>query len=175
MGVQNCKSSVSESSVPIRNKRHIKPHVQSDFHTTNIVEKFSTNHSECFKIPDSQTEQYKNSFIVRTVREWNQLEESHIHAETVNSFSISATNFLKHTHRGCRCQNWILPLKRYRYRFLWYPLPLHHSLLFCFRSQSCPCMCSSNTSDTIVVLMVPSMSATTQSPLLQCLGHPSSY
>ena len=26
-----------------------------------------------------------------------------------------------------------------------------------------------------VVLMVPSMSATTQSPLLQCLGHPSSY
>ena len=26
-----------------------------------------------------------------------------------------------------------------------------------------------------VVLMVPSMSATTQSPRLQCLGHPSSY
>ena len=35
---------------------------------------------------------------------------------------------------------------------------------FFFRSQSCPCMSSSNTSDTIVVLMVPSMSATTQSP-----------
>ena len=30
---------------------------------------------------------------------------------------ISATNFLKRTHRGCRCQNWILPLKRYRYRY----------------------------------------------------------
>ena len=35
---------------------------------------------------------------------------------------------------------------------------------FFFRSQSCPCMSSSNTSDTIVVLMVPSMNATTQSP-----------
>ena len=39
--------------IPIRNKRNIKPRVQSDFQTTNIVEKFSTNHSECFKIPDS--------------------------------------------------------------------------------------------------------------------------
>ena len=75
-----------EFLIPIRNKRHIKPRVQSDFHTTNIVKKFSTNHSECFKIPDSHTEQYKNSFFVRTVSEWNQLEESHIRAETVNSF-----------------------------------------------------------------------------------------
>ena len=38
-----------EFLIPIRNKRHIKPRVQSDFHTTNIVEKFSTNHSECFQ------------------------------------------------------------------------------------------------------------------------------
>ena len=75
-----------EFLIPIRNKRNIKPRVQSDFQTTNIVEKFSTNHSECFKIPDSHTEQYRNSFFVRTVSEWNQLEESHIRAETVNSF-----------------------------------------------------------------------------------------
>ena len=31
-----------EFLIPIRNKRQIKPRVQSDFHTTNIVEKFST-------------------------------------------------------------------------------------------------------------------------------------
>ena len=66
-----------EFLIPIRNKRNIKPRVQSDFQTTNIVEKFSTNHFECFKIPDSHTEQYRNSFFVRTVSEWNQLEESH--------------------------------------------------------------------------------------------------
>ena len=53
-----------EFLIPIRNKRNIKPRVQSDFQTTNIVEKFSTNHSECFKIPDSHTEQYRNSFFV---------------------------------------------------------------------------------------------------------------
>ena len=81
-----------EFLIPIRNKRHIKPCVQSDFHATNIVEKFSTNHSECFKIPDSHTEQYRNSLFVKTVSELNQLEESHIRAESVNSFR-EATNF----------------------------------------------------------------------------------
>ena len=75
-----------EFLIPIRNKRNIKPRVQSDFQTTNIVEKFSTNHLECFKISDSHTEQYRNSFFVRTVSKWNQLEESHIRAETVNRF-----------------------------------------------------------------------------------------
>ena len=49
-----------EFLIPIRNKRPIKPCVQSDFHTTNIVEKFSTNHIECFKIQDSHTEQCRN-------------------------------------------------------------------------------------------------------------------
>ena len=46
-----------EFLIPIRTKRNIKPRVQPDFQTTNIVEKFSTYHSECFKIPDSHTEQ----------------------------------------------------------------------------------------------------------------------
>ena len=75
-----------EFLIPIRNKRHIKPRLQSDFHTTIIVEKFSTTHTECFKIPDSHKEQYRNSFFVRTVSEWSQLEECHIRTETVNSF-----------------------------------------------------------------------------------------
>ena len=75
-----------EFLIPIRNKRYIKPRLQSDFQTTNIVEKFSTNHSECFKIQDSHTEQYRNSFSVRTVSERSQLEEIHIRADTVNSF-----------------------------------------------------------------------------------------
>ena len=35
-------------------------------------------------IPDSHTEQYRNSFFIRTASEWNQLEESHIRAETVS-------------------------------------------------------------------------------------------
>ena len=74
-----------EFLIPLRNKRNIKPRIQTDFQTTNFVQSYSVNHTECFKIPDSQTDQFKNSFI-RTISEWNQLEECQIRAETVNSF-----------------------------------------------------------------------------------------
>ena len=33
--------------------------------------------------------EFKNSFFVRTISEWNQLEECQIRAETVNSFKIA--------------------------------------------------------------------------------------
>ena len=57
-------------------------------HFLSALKKFSArkgvnNYKEKWKV---HTEQYKNSFFVRTVSEWNQLEESHIRAETVNSF-----------------------------------------------------------------------------------------
>ena len=75
-----------EFLIPLRNKRNIKPRIQTDFQTTNFVQRYSLNHTECFKIPDSQTDQFKNSFFIRTISEWNQLEECQIRAETVNSF-----------------------------------------------------------------------------------------
>ena len=74
--------SADEFLIPTRNKIHIKPCLQPGFHSTNIVEKYSTNHTECCKIPDSHTKQYRNSFLIRTVSEWIQLEESHIRKGT---------------------------------------------------------------------------------------------
>ena len=74
-----------EFLIPLRNKK-IKPRIPTDFQTTNFVQRYSVNHTECFKIPDSQTDQFKNSFFIRTISEWNQLEECQIGAETVNSF-----------------------------------------------------------------------------------------
>ena len=75
--------------IPLRNIRNIKPHIQTDFQTTNVK-----NHTECFKIPDSQTDQFKNSFFIRTISEWNQLEECQICAETASEqLSIKVTNF----------------------------------------------------------------------------------
>ena len=72
--------------IPLRNKRNIKPRLCYDFQTTNFVQRYSVNHTECFKIPESKSDQFKNSFFVRTVSDWNQLEECQIRAETVNSF-----------------------------------------------------------------------------------------
>ena len=75
-----------ELLIPLRNKRNIKPRIQTDFQTPNFVQRYAVNHTECFKIPDPQTDQFKNSFFVRTISERGQLEECQIRAETVNSF-----------------------------------------------------------------------------------------
>ena len=52
-----------------------------------------------------------------------------------------------------------------------------YCLLILEKKQTCPCPTWSMfpLHEPFVVLMVPSMRATSQSPLLQCLGHPSSY
>ena len=77
---------IDEFLIPLRNKRNIKPRLCSDFQTTNFVQRYSVNHTECFKIPESKSDQFKNSFFVRIVSDWNQLEGCQIRAETVNSF-----------------------------------------------------------------------------------------
>ena len=52
----------------------------------NIVEHYSTNNSKCFKPIPTKTEIFKNSFFVRTVYDWNKLDESVINTNSLNSF-----------------------------------------------------------------------------------------
>ena len=51
------------------------------------------------KIPDSKTEQYKNSFFVRTVADWNKLEDTVVTADSVTAFSSADDKGLPPTHR----------------------------------------------------------------------------
>ena len=60
---------------PINNKRRIQPKQFKDSISSNIVDKFSQNHSDCYKVNVAKTEQYRNSFFIKTVQEWNQLDE----------------------------------------------------------------------------------------------------
>ena len=71
----------------IREKRNIKPKQYKGYETKNIVEKYQTNNSRSFKIPEGRnTQQYKNSFFVRTVVEWNTLDNETVHAGSVDAF-----------------------------------------------------------------------------------------
>ena len=72
-----------------KDKRQIKPKKFSDCVTTNIVEKSSRNNSRSLKIPEAQTEQYKNSFFVRTLVEWNQLEDNIVQATKPEDFKAA--------------------------------------------------------------------------------------
>ena len=59
------------------NKRQIKPKIFSDFVTTNIVERSASTHNQCFQVPPTRTNQYGNSFFIRTTIEWNNSGQAH--------------------------------------------------------------------------------------------------
>ena len=51
------------------------------------IDRFQTNNTKPFKIPEAKnSEQYKNSFFVRTVAEWNTLDNEAVHAGSVDAF-----------------------------------------------------------------------------------------
>ena len=80
--------------IPIRNKRQIKPKSHQDCYSTNIISKYALNNSECYKVPTSNTDQHKNSYFVKTTSDWNCLSDTHIRAETDNSFKTAVHTYV---------------------------------------------------------------------------------
>lgn len=78
---------------PVRGKRQIKTREYSDFVTSNIIERQSTNNSKCFKPVQCNTELFQNSFFPRTVIDWNHLDDSVVRAETVNGFRKAVSHW----------------------------------------------------------------------------------
>ena len=77
---------------PIRNKRKIKPKVDPDFQTVNIVEKMARTNTRCYEViqprrnATPQTTPYTTSFFPRTSKDWNALDEATVHAESIEEF-----------------------------------------------------------------------------------------
>ncbi len=71
---------------PARHKRLIKTRQYSDYQCSNIVDKHVRNNSKCFAVPPSKTPQYANSFFIRTVSDWNHLEDNAVQSTSVESF-----------------------------------------------------------------------------------------
>ena len=71
-----------------REGRNIKPNPKfKGYETKNMVEKYQTTNDRHFKIPEGRhTQQYKNSFFVRTVVEWNALDNKTVNAGSVDAF-----------------------------------------------------------------------------------------
>lgn len=61
---------------PVPNKSRIRATRFSDFESTNIVTSHELNNNKCFSTKRGNTNIYRNSFFVRTVHDWNQLDNS---------------------------------------------------------------------------------------------------
>ena len=71
---------------PIQGRRRIKPKFNPDFITSNIISSSARNNSNCFKVPRANNDIYKNSFFVRTVIDWNNLNNTTVTAPSVEAF-----------------------------------------------------------------------------------------
>ena len=82
-----------------RNQRRIRPTTFKDCSYDNAITRQEIRNSCGLKIPDSKTEQYKNSFFVRTVADWNKpLEDTVVTADCSHCIFISSG---QSTTRGC--------------------------------------------------------------------------
>ena len=82
----------SDSLVKSKPKRKIKPKRFDNFENVNIVNNSDKNNSKALETTVTSicnTEQYKNSFFIKSVIHWNQLDEEIVHAKTVESFKTA--------------------------------------------------------------------------------------
>ena len=70
-----------------KSKRQIRPRRDPNFdYKNNTIDKFIRNNDKCIVIKSANSEQFKNSFFIRTAVDWNQLDNSVIQAKTPDSF-----------------------------------------------------------------------------------------
>ena len=63
-----------------------------DFETKNVIDTRSAKNSKPFVVEqraDGNTVQYRNSFFIKTVIDWNHLEEETVSTSTVEGFRIA--------------------------------------------------------------------------------------
>ncbi len=70
-------------------KRKIKPKTFDNFVSANIVTNSVKDNSKALDTIPSNTDPYKNSFFVKSILHWNQLEARIVCADTVESFKAA--------------------------------------------------------------------------------------
>ena len=67
-------------------RRSVRQRLLPDQTQTNFLLRSVQNNSKPFKIRDSRTDQYRHSFFVDTVYQWNALEDSVVTADSIEKF-----------------------------------------------------------------------------------------
>ena len=80
-----------------RSRRRIRPTTFKDCSYDNTIARQEIRKSCGLKIPNIKTEQYKNSFFVRTVADWNKLEDTVVTIDSVTALSSAVGRVLQGT------------------------------------------------------------------------------
>ena len=71
---------------PQRPGRMIRSRNRQNYIQNNLVDSFVRNNDRCYMVPMAKTEQFKNSFFVKTTIAWNQLDNPTVHSSSIDSF-----------------------------------------------------------------------------------------
>ena len=66
--------------------RQIRSKRNSDYITNNPIENYTRNNEKSIKIRTSNTNQYRNSFFIKTAVDWNHLNNPTVQSKTLESF-----------------------------------------------------------------------------------------
>ena len=69
-----------------KSKRQIKSRKFKDCVSKNIIDKSANNNTRPYIVPSSATDQYRHSYFVKTVQEWNQLDDRTVTSPTTEQF-----------------------------------------------------------------------------------------
>ena len=73
---------------PCRPKRKIRARAFGDYVASNPVTRHQRVNDRCFEVPQSSTKAYQNSFFVRTIVDWNQLDNNTVSASSPETFKV---------------------------------------------------------------------------------------
>ena len=78
---------------PAKTRRQIKGKQCKDHVLHNIIDRHIINNNRGFIVENCKTEQLKNSFLVKTVIEWNHLSTEAVRSKTVESFKQALSSY----------------------------------------------------------------------------------
>ena len=79
---------------PAKQRRKIKTasHLKDYVADTTVTDRLVYNHPKCYVVPSSKTDQYKHSFFVETVLDWNHLAGSIAGSGSCEDFHLTSAS-----------------------------------------------------------------------------------
>ena len=74
---------------PLRPKRTVRARQYENYIHQNIVENYVNNNTKCFQTIPAKCESFRNSYFVRTVLDWNKLNDSVVNSKSVDCFKTA--------------------------------------------------------------------------------------
>ena len=75
-----------------RPRRKIKLKEDKDFITDNVLDHQVINNNRGYSVPASNTSEFRNSYFVQTIKDWNHLDNKTVFSHSLEGFKRSLVN-----------------------------------------------------------------------------------